>query len=193
MKQAEAFLPTIFGRFKIIAYADNAEELMPHLALVHEDFNHREPTTLRIHSECMTGDVFSSKKCDCGEQLHEAMKLIAAQNGVLIYLRQEGRGIGLINKIKAYQLQEKGLNTIEANTHLGFESDARQYEVAIEILKDLAINQIKLITNNPDKIIALEKAGFEVLERVAIQSHTNTDNYNYLETKKLFMGHLIEL
>ncbi len=193
MKQAEAFLPTLFGRFKIIAYADSPEELMPHLALVHEGFDHRMPTTLRIHSECMTGDVFASKKCDCGEQLHEAMKLIAAQNGVLIYLRQEGRGIGLINKIKAYQLQEKGLNTIDANTHLGFESDARQYEVAIEILKDLDIQQIKLITNNPDKIAALEKANFDVIERIAIQINPNTDNYNYLETKKLFMGHLIHI
>jgi GTP cyclohydrolase II len=190
MKQAEAYLPTLFGRFRIIAYADRAEELMPHVALVHEDFDARNDVTIRIHSECMTGDVFGSKKCDCGEQLHTALSLIAAQKGALIYLRQEGRGIGLINKIKAYQLQEKGFDTIEANTHLGFEVDARQYDAAVEILHDLGIKRLKLISNNPEKIKALEQAGFVVSERIAILIEPNSDNSSYLNTKKIFMGHL---
>lgn len=190
MKQAEAFLPTHFGNFTIIAYADSADEMMPHIALVHADFDNRNDVTIRIHSECMTGDVFASKKCDCGEQLIRALEMIAAEGGVLIYLRQEGRGIGLINKIKAYALQEKGFDTIEANTHLGFEADARQYEQAVAILNDLGIKKINLITNNPLKIKALENAGFEVTSRIPIVVKSNDDNIGYMETKRLLMGHL---
>jgi GTP cyclohydrolase II len=193
MKQAEAFLPTLFGNFKIVAYADSPEELMPNIALVHEDFDHRTDVTVRVHSECMTGDVFGSKKCDCGEQLNTSLAMIAEQKGVLIYLRQEGRGIGLINKLKAYQLQEKGLNTIEANTHLGFEADARQYAAAVEILRDLGIKKMKLITNNPLKISILEKSDFEITERIDLHILPQEENYKYFETKKVFMGHLLNL
>ena len=190
-KQAEAYLPTIFGNFRILVYADTPDEMMPHVALVHEDFDYRKNTTVRIHSECMTGDIFGSKKCDCGEQLHASLMMIGKQKGVLIYLRQEGRGIGLINKIKAYQLQEKGLNTIDANTHLGFEADVRQYNAATHILNDLQLKKINLITNNPLKIAALENAGFEITERIALDIEPNSDNFNYFETKKVFMGHFL--
>lgn len=189
-RQAEAYLPTLFGNFRILVYADAADELMPHIALVHEDFDYRKVVTIRIHSECMTGDIFGSKKCDCGEQLNAALQMISEQKGALIYLRQEGRGIGLINKIKAYQLQEKGLNTIDANTHLGFEADARQYNAAVDILNDLQVKKINLITNNPLKIKALEQADFEIIDRIALNIQPNSDNFKYFETKKVFMGHL---
>lgn len=193
MKQAEAFLPTIFGDFKIMAYADSADDLMPNIALVHHDFDSHNVVTVRIHSECMTGDVFGSKKCDCGEQLNSSLAMIAEQKGVLVYLRQEGRGIGLINKLKAYQLQEKGMNTIDANTHLGFEADTRQYASAVEILRDLGIKSIRLITNNPLKIKVLENDGFNIVERIDLHILPQKDNYNYFETKKIFMGHLLDL
>ena len=189
-RQAAAFLPTFFGNFNIIAYAENAAEQMPHLALVHEDFDPSQATLLRIHSECMTGDVFASKKCDCGEQLSQSLQMITAEGGVLLYLRQEGRGIGLINKLKAYQLQEQGMDTIEANLHLGFQEDERQYGIALDILHDLAIKKIRLITNNPLKINALRDSGFNITERVPIIIKAQTENQDYLNVKRLFMGHL---
>ncbi len=189
-RQAAAFLPTFFGNFNIIAYAENANELMPHLALVHEDFDPERATLLRIHSECMTGDVFASKKCDCGEQLSQSLQMIAAEGGILLYLRQEGRGIGLINKLKAYQLQEQGMDTIEANLHLGFQEDERQYGVALDIIKDLAIKNIRLITNNPLKINALRDSGLNIVERVPIIIKAQEENQHYLDVKRLFMGHL---
>lgn len=189
-RQVKAFLPTAFGNFNIIAYADSPDELMPNLALVHEHFSIDKPTLLRIHSECLTGDVFASRKCDCGEQLVESLKMIAEDGGVLLYLRQEGRGIGLINKLKAYNLQAKGMDTVEANLHLGFQDDARQYESALQILKDLEIQKIKLLTNNPLKIKALEDAGFNIIERVTLIIDANKDNEKYIETKRLLMGHL---
>jgi 3,4-dihydroxy 2-butanone 4-phosphate synthase/GTP cyclohydrolase II len=190
MKQAQAFLPTFFGNFTIIAYSDDPNEAMPHLAMVHENFNPTEPVLMRIHSECLTGDVFASKKCDCGEQLSFALQQIAAEGGILLYLRQEGRGIGLINKLKAYALQEKGMNTVEANLHLGFQEDERQYNVAIEILQDLNIKKIRLLTNNPLKIKALEDIGFDITERVPIVIAPQEENIKYLEVKRLLMGHL---
>jgi GTP cyclohydrolase II len=191
IKQAEALLPTFFGNFKIIAYSDNPNDLMPHVALVHESFDPTRPTLLRIHSECMTGDVFGSKKCDCGEQLSLSLNKIAAEGGVLLYLRQEGRGIGLINKLKAYQLQEKGMNTIDANLHLGFQEDERQYDAAIAILNDLNISTIRLITNNPLKINALQDKNFIITERVQLVIPTQLENEQYIEVKKMLMGHLI--
>ena len=191
MRQAEAHLPTIYGDFKIIAYADDPADPMPNVALLHKKFDAAEAAVVRIHSECMTGDVFSSSKCDCGEQLHQSLKMIAEAKGILIYLRQEGRGIGLINKLKAYQLQEKGLNTIDANLHLGFQEDQRQYINAVEILKDLNINNIRLITNNPLKIAALQKVGFHVTERIPIVIPPQQDNKSYLQVKRDLMGHLI--
>ncbi len=163
---------------------------MPHLALVHETMDNQGPVLVRIHSECMTGDLFGSKRCDCGEQLDKALELAAENGGVVIYLRQEGRGIGLINKLKAYNLQDKGLDTIQANTHLGFEADEREYDIAIKILKDLGIKAICLLTNNPDKIEAIEHSAIHIVHRVPLVIQPKTENLQYLETKRKEMGHL---
>jgi GTP cyclohydrolase II len=192
-KQAEARIPTRAGNFTLIAYAHRADERMPHLAVVAEGFDPSRPTPVRIHSECLTGDVFGSRRCDCGEQLDTALHLIAQQGGVLIYLRQEGRGIGLINKLKAYNLQDQGLNTAEANTHLGFDVDARQYECAVFILQDLGIRQVELITNNPDKVEALRRSPIEVIGRIPLVIPPHDDNRRYLVTKQELMGHLLGL
>lgn len=190
-RQAEATIPTHWGNFNMIAYSELDSDKMPHIALAHETFNTAEPTLVRIHSECLTGDLFGSKRCDCGEQLDKAMSLAALHGGVVIYLRQEGRGIGLINKLKAYKLQDQGLDTIEANVHLGLEVDARQYDIAIEILKDLNIDTIRILTNNPDKIEAIENSEIEVLERVPIVIPPRPENLNYLLTKQQSMGHIL--
>jgi len=175
----------------MIAYSDSPDEQMPHLALVHENFNPSEPTLVRIHSECMTGDLFGSNRCDCGEQLGKSLKMAADQGGVVIYLRQEGRGIGLINKLKAYNLQDNGLNTVEANTHLGLEVDARQYGIAVAIMEDLEISKIRLLTNNPLKIEAIEQSPIEVIDRIPLIIKPNRDNKYYLQIKQDMMGHLL--
>ena len=190
IKQAEAFLPTQFGQFQIAAFATHSDEPMPHIALIHRELDVSKPVVVRIHSECMTGDLFGSRKCDCGEQLAYSLHEISENNGVLIYLRQEGRGIGLINKLKAYQLQEQGFDTIEANTHLGFESDSRQYNDALTILNSLNISQIRLLTNNPLKVKAFDNSTIRVTERLAIRIEPNEDNQHYFDVKKAFMGHL---
>ena len=184
-------MPTAWGEFKMIAYSNGEGDLMPQIALVSENFDPNGTPYVRIHSECMTGDVFGSRRCDCGEQLHGAMKKIAEKGGVIIYLRQEGRGIGLINKLKAYRLQEKGLNTADANTHLGLDIDAREYDIAVDIMKDLGINQIHLMTNNPDKIQAIENSSIEIMSRVSIIIPPQKDSEAYLKTKKDLMGHLL--
>lgn len=189
-RQAEALIPTPWGNFNMIAFSSDAQDWMPHLALVHENFTPNQPTLLRIHSECITGDLFGSKRCDCGEQLHSALEQTAAARGVVLYLRQEGRGIGIINKLKAYQLQDLGLNTIDANVHLGLEIDARQYDVAIAMLKVLNIQQIRLLTNNPDKVEALENSDIDILERVPLIITPQKENLGYLKTKQDKMGHL---
>jgi GTP cyclohydrolase II len=191
-RQVQAFLPTDWGNFNIIAYAMSPDDLTPHVALVHENLDTSQPVLVRIHSECMTGDVFHSRRCDCGEQLDRALELATEQGGVVIYLRQEGRGIGLINKLKAYNLQDKGFDTATANTHLGFEVDARQYDLAVEILHDLGIQQIRLLTNNPLKIEALENAGIEVLSREPLIIEPKKENAAYLRTKRELMGHLLK-
>jgi len=165
-RQAEARIPTRLGNFTMIAYAANAGERMPHLALLADDFDPSRPVPVRIHSECMTGDVFGSRRCDCGEQLDASLRIAAERGGLVIYLRQEGRGIGLINKLKAYNLQDLGLNTAEANTHLGFDVDSRQYECAVFILQDLGIEAVELITNNPDKVEALRRSPVRVAARI---------------------------
>jgi GTP cyclohydrolase II len=191
-RQAEALIPTEWGSFRMLAYARRSDEPIPHLALVASTFDEkRQPVLLRIHSECMTGDVFHSNRCDCGEQLEIAMQQASKQGGIVIYLRQEGRGIGLINKLKAYQLQDKGFNTADANTHLGFEADARNYQDAVAILKDLNIDKINLLTNNPLKIKALEESGITVSNRLPILVKPKTENSFYLKTKKDLMGHLL--
>ena len=189
-RQAEAMIPTDWGRFNMIAYADSKKEHMPHVALVHEDFDPTKPVLVRIHSECFTGDLFGSNKCDCGEQLSKSIKMASEQGGVIIYLRQEGRGIGLINKLKAYQLQEKGANTVDANTHLGLEVDARHYDIAITMLQDLGITAIHLLTNNPLKIEELEQSPIKVVSRVPLVIKAHKDSLNYLQTKQQVMGHL---
>ncbi len=175
----------------MLAYATSPDDPTPHVAMVHEKFDPSGPVLVRIHSECMTGDLFGSHRCDCGEQLDESLHLAAQRGGVVIYLRQEGRGIGLINKLKAYNLQDQGLNTADANTHLGFEVDARQYDLAVEIMKDLGIRQIHLLTNNPEKIEAIEHSDVEIVSRVPLIIPPRNENRAYLETKRALMGHLL--
>lgn len=178
-------LPTAYGDFKIKSYAGE------NLALVHGPIDTQKPVLVRIHSECMTGDVFGSKRCDCGQQLHEAMKRISQENGVLLYLRQEGRAIGLTNKLNAYALQDQGHDTYEANELLGFKPDERKYDIAYQILQDLGINQIRLLTNNPDKIEQLSEDGIQVTERVPLEIKPNNINKFYLETKRDRFKHMI--
>ena len=189
-RQAEALIPTPWGNFNMIAFADKKEEWMPHLALVHEKVDITKPVLTRVHSECITGDLFGSKRCDCGEQLDSALESTAQQGGVVLYLRQEGRGIGIINKLKAYNLQDRGLNTVDANLHLGLEADARQYDIAIEMLKILDITQINLLTNNPEKIEAFEHSPIKVVSRVPLIIEPQEENIDYLKTKQKKMGHL---
>jgi GTP cyclohydrolase II len=193
-RQADAILPTDWGAFQIIAYSRKKNDPLPHLAMVADGFNpENAPTVVRIHSECMTGDVFHSHRCDCGEQLDFAMQQAAKSGGIVVYLRQEGRGIGLINKLKAYRLQDKGLNTLEANLHLGFAGDARTYEDAATILKDLGVQSIALLTNNPLKINALEDFGIPIFERLPILIEPKFENKSYLKTKQMEMGHLLDV
>ena len=190
IKQGNATIPTQWGTFNMIAYALNPAEPSPHLALVHEDFKPSESTLLRIHSECLTGDIFGSKRCDCGAQLVNSLAMIAKEGGVLLYLRQEGRGIGLINKLKAYNLQDDGFNTADANTHLGFEEDGRHYDVALKMLSDLEIKKVRLITNNPLKVAAIADSDIEIVDRVPIVVPTVEENEFYIQTKKEVFGHL---
>ncbi|MDX9971272.1 MAG: GTP cyclohydrolase II [Candidatus Gracilibacteria bacterium] len=186
---SKAYLPTKFGNFEIHGFTD--PENLEHIAITKGEFPSKNPPLTRIHSECFTGDILGSLKCDCGNQLQKALELIEKEkNGIVIYLRQEGRGIGLLNKIKAYKLQEEGLDTLEANLHLGFPADARNYDTASEILKYFGITQIKLLTNNPDKIAQLEKQGIEIVERIDISTEKNGHNERYINTKNEKFGHL---
>ncbi len=190
-RQSEATIPMPQGSFNLIAYAADSGEQMPHIALVAEGLDVSKSVSLRIHSECLTGDLFGSKRCDCGEQLQRSLAIIAEEKGVLLYLRQEGRGIGLINKLKAYQLQDVGLNTIDANTHLGLNVDDRHYDIAIQMLHDLKITKINLLTNNPDKIAAFDDGDIEVVKRIPLITTPLPENENYLSTKKDILGHLL--
>lgn len=186
-----AALPTVFGPFQAMAYRERVSG-ETHLALVRGDMPGPEPTLVRIHSECLTGDVFGSRRCDCGEQLHAALKHIADKgHGLLVYLRQEGRGIGLAAKIQAYALQEQGLDTVQANLVLGYPPDLRDYGIAAQILKDLGVERIALMTNNPVKIDALSDLGIHVVERVALEVGTNPANERYMATKREKMGHML--
>ena len=189
---AEAKLPTRYGEFKVIAYKSDMDADQ-HVALVMGDIESDEPVLARVHSECLTGDVFGSQRCDCGEQLDHAMRMIAEEKrGVLLYMRQEGRGIGIHNKISAYHLQDNGLDTVEANLSLGFPADLRDYGIGAQILNDLKLNKIRLLTNNPKKVIGLEGYGLEVVETVPIIIKPNQYNKRYLETKKEKMGHKLD-
>ncbi|RAP76440.1 bifunctional 3,4-dihydroxy-2-butanone-4-phosphate synthase/GTP cyclohydrolase II [Paenibacillus montanisoli] len=185
-------MPTDFGVFRAVAYTNEVDN-KEHVAFVKGEIDPAQPTLVRVHSECLTGDVFHSHRCDCGPQLEAALRQInEAGKGVLLYMRQEGRGIGLINKLKAYQLQEQGLDTVDANIKLGFKPDLRDYGIGAQILKDLGIRKMRLLTNNPRKIRGLEGYGIEVVERVPIQMDANESNNNYLHTKKSKLGHLLK-
>ena len=188
-----AKLPTEFGVFELVGF-DNDIDDKEHVALVKGDINPDEPVLVRVHSECLTGDMFHSVRCDCGDQLHRAMEMIEEEGkGVIVYMRQEGRGIGLINKLKAYHLQDKGRDTVEANIELGFAPDLRDYGIGAQILVYLGVRKMKLMTNNPKKIIGLEGYGLEIVERIAIEIPPTKENKRYLKTKKDKMGHILEV
>jgi 3,4-dihydroxy 2-butanone 4-phosphate synthase/GTP cyclohydrolase II len=186
-------LPTEYGNFDLIPYRQKSNGL-EHVALIKGTWTKDEPVYVRVHSSCVTGDIFGSKKCDCGQQLHEAMRKIEKEGkGVVLYMNQEGRGIGLFNKIKAYKLQEEGMDTVEANIELGFKDDERDYGVGASILRDLQLGKIKLLTNNPIKRKGLEAYGLKIIENIPIEIEPNEYNRFYLETKKKKMGHTLEL
>ena len=188
-KGVEADLPTEYGHFRIIPFRQKSNGL-EHIAIFKGEWTPEDPVLVRMHSSCMTGDIFASKRCDCGEQLHQAMQMIDKEGkGVIVYLQQEGRGIGLMNKIAAYKLQEQGDDTVEANLHLGFKADERDYGVGAQILRELGIGKIRLISNNPVKRVGLEGYGLDIVENVPVVITPNEFNRRYLETKKLRMGH----
>ncbi|MDO5616967.1 MAG: GTP cyclohydrolase II [Cruoricaptor ignavus] len=190
-KQAEANVPTEFGTFKMVAFADTENDWMPHFAIVAENTDTTKPVNVRFHSECITGEVFHSKKCECGQQLDYAMNYIQKNGGIIIYLRQEGRNIGIINKLKAYALQENGLDTVEANLQLGLPADDRDFSVAIEILKFLGIKEVNLLTNNPDKIKYVEESEIKLNSRIPLQIDATDESRDYLKVKKSYFGHLL--
>lgn len=189
----EVDLPTDHGDFKMVAYKQKTND-MDHLALVKGTWEKDEPILVRVHSSCMTGDIFGSCRCDCGPQLHRSMEMIEkAGKGVVVYMNQEGRGIGLINKLKAYKLQEQGRDTVEANIELGFQADQRDYGVGAQILRDLGVSKIKLMSNNPKKRTGLISFGLEIVENVSIEIESNKHNFNYLKTKKDKLGHTLKM
>ena len=190
---ASPHLPTRLGEFRLYAYRSDVTH-EEHLALVHGAIKEEEPTLVRVHSQCLTGDVFGSARCDCGEQLELAMeKIVEAGRGVFLYLLQEGRGIGLINKLKAYELQDEGHDTVSANEKLGFPPDIRNYGVGCQILRDLGVRRMRLMTNNPSKYVAIDGYGLEIVERVPLEVHPTDRSRKYLEAKKNKMGHLLKL
>ena len=193
-RAATATLPTAFGGdFRFVVYENDVDELK-HVALVKGEIKPEDAVLVRVHSECMTGDVFGSMRCDCGDQLHTAMEMInEAGKGVIVYMHQEGRGIGLVNKVKAYELQEHGRDTVEANIELGFKEDLRDYGIGAQILVDLGVRKIRMLTNNPKKVVGLEGYGMTIVERLPIEIKPNEVNLRYLKTKKEKMGHILKI
>jgi len=191
-RAADTRMPTVFGEFQAIVYENDVDQAQ-HMALVMGKIDPAEPVLVRVHSECLTGDVFGSQRCDCGDQLHAAMRMIAEEGcGVVLYMRQEGRGIGLVNKLRAYTLQDEGHDTVEANEALGFKADLRDYGIGAQILSELGIRKLRLLTNNPRKIIGLEGYRLEIVERVPIQMPATQANIRYLKAKQEKLGHLFE-
>ena len=189
----EADLPTIYGHFHLIPFRQKSNGL-EHMALIKGEWKEDEPVLVRVHSSCATGDILGSKRCDCGEQLHKAMQMIEKEGkGIIVYMQQEGRGIGLMNKIAAYKLQEEGLDTVEANVHLGFKPDEREYGCGAQMLRHLGVHKMRLLTNNPVKRVGLEAYGLEIVENLPIEITPNEYDYNYLKTKKERMGHTLHL
>ncbi|MEK9650078.1 MAG: GTP cyclohydrolase II [Gammaproteobacteria bacterium] len=185
----DASLPTEFGEFRLYAFEE--EDGKEHLAIVLGEINSQENVLCRLHSECLTGDALFSTRCDCGPQLKAALKSIAEnRSGILLYLRQEGRGIGLVNKIKAYALQDQGRDTVEANEDLGFDADLRSYDICFDMLNYFDVSSVNLLTNNPKKVAALEQVGVKVNERIALYAGVNEKNQSYIDTKKTKLGHL---
>ena len=190
--QAQSNIPTDFGMFTVYAFSEYEEDWNPHLVWVAENTDFSKTVNVRFHSECITGEIFHSKKCECGQQLDAAMKYMSENGGMIIYLRQEGRNIGIINKLRAYALQEKGFDTVEANLKLGLPADGRNFDVAVEMLKMLNVKEINLLTNNPDKLKSLEKSGIILHHRVPLEIESNDVNESYLSKKKDYFGHLLE-
>ena len=190
--QAQSNIPTDFGMFTVYAFSEYEEDWNPHLVLVAENTDFSKTVNVRFHSECITGEIFHSKKCECGQQLDAAMKYMSENGGMIIYLRQEGRNIGIINKLRAYALQEKGFDTVEANLKLGLPADGRNFDVAVEMMKILNVKEINLLTNNPDKLKSLENSGIILNHRVPLEIESNDVNESYLSKKKDYFGHLLE-
>jgi len=192
-KGEEVDMPTEWGHFRLIPFRQKSNGL-EHMALIKGEWREDDAVLVRVHSSCMTGDILGSKRCDCGEQLHKAMQMIEREGrGVIVYMQQEGRGIGLMNKIAAYKLQEQGLDTVDANVHLGFKPDERDYGCGAQILRQLGVQKMRLMTNNPVKRVGLEGYGLEIVENVPIETTPNKYNLRYLETKKNRMGHTLHL
>lgn len=190
--QAQSNIPTDFGMFTVYAFSEHEEDWNPHLVWVAENTDFSKTVNVRFHSECITGEIFHSKKCECGQQLDAAMEYMSENGGMIIYLRQEGRNIGIINKLRAYALQEKGFDTVEANLKLGLPADGRNFDVAVEMLKILNVKEINLLTNNPDKLKSLENSGIILNHRVPLEIESNEVNESYLSKKKDYFGHLLE-
>ena len=190
--QAESNVPTQFGEFRMMAFSEDDKNWMPHMALIAKDTDLEKPTNVRIHSECITGEVFHSKKCECGEQLDSAMKYMQENGGIILYLRQEGRNIGIINKLKAYALQEKGLDTVQANLQLGLPADDRDFSAAIDMLEQIGVKSVNLMTNNPEKIKFIKDSNIAYNSRIPLQIKSNDASASYLKTKRDYFGHLLD-